>query len=70
VQYYEEGNTTKLDPPILFLDKAGVEVPNLGDGKLRFELYEENGMGSVFIHNVEDYNAANGDFSPFKDRLI
>jgi len=61
IQYYEEGNTTRLDPPIPFLDRAGEEVPNLGDSKLRFELYEENGMGSVFIHNVADYNFRNLD---------
>ena len=59
VQYYEVGDNTRLDPPIPFLDDAGNQVPNLGDTKLRFELYEENDQGSVHIHEIEEYKFEN-----------
>ena len=54
LQYYDD-NGNELDPPIRFKDESGNEVPNLGDTKLRFELYEEDNLGSVHIHEIDEY---------------
>lgn len=54
VKLDENGDTLPEYEP--YLDKEGHPVPNLGDSKIRYELYEEGGQGAVHYHHVEsDY---------------
>nr|MBS0037395.1 T9SS type A sorting domain-containing protein [Saprospiraceae bacterium] len=49
-------NGDPLNPHVPFLDNEGHPVPNLGDSKIRYELYEENEQGAVHYHHVQsDY---------------
>jgi hypothetical protein len=49
-------NGNPLNPSEPQLDVDGHPIPNLGDSQIRYELYEENGQGSVHYHHAEtDY---------------
>ncbi|TVR81251.1 MAG: T9SS C-terminal target domain-containing protein [Saprospirales bacterium] len=52
---YYDGNGNSLNPPQPKLDANGSPVPNMGDAKLRFELYKEQETGAVFLHYDENY---------------
>ncbi len=56
IQYYTVGDTNRISSGIPFLDPEGNPVPNLGDTKMRFELYGD----SVFIHEIDEYKFYSG----------